>query len=127
RASHVAMAWLAFLVALIGLAIFDAPIAAGVARISLATIAAVGFILVLYLSTHGYDRAVMLIPTWFLLLVWITAAGFTVTGSLTNDLVSPALVGGLVLIVMLIGFTVMQNAFASGGLSHSTVSDSQRR
>ena len=51
----------------------------------------VGFILVLYLSTHGYDRAVMLIPTWFLLLVWVIAAGFTVTGSLTNDLVSPAL------------------------------------
>ncbi len=106
RASHVAMAWLAFLVALIGLAIFDAPIAAGVARISLATIAAVGFILVLYLSTHGYDRAVMPIPTWFLLLVWVGAAGFTVMGWLTNDLVSPALIGGLVLIVMLIGFTV---------------------
>ncbi len=68
-----------FSLPLIGLAIFDAPIAAGVARISLATIAAVGFILVLYLSTHGYDRAVMLIPTWFLLLVWVVAAGFTVT------------------------------------------------
>ena len=54
----------------------------------------------------------MLIPTWLLLLVWVTAAGFTVTGTLTNDLVSPALMGGLVLIVMLIGFTIMQNAFA---------------
>ncbi len=127
RASHVAMAWLAFLVALIGLAIFDAPIAAGVARISLATIAAVGFILVLYLSTHGYDRAVMLIPTWFLLLVWVVAAGFTVTGSLTNDLVSPALIGGLVLIVMLIGFTVMQNAFAGGGLGYGAINDSERK
>ena len=30
--------------------------------------------------THGFDRAVMLIPTWLLLLVWVTAAGFTVTG-----------------------------------------------
>jgi diguanylate cyclase (GGDEF)-like protein/PAS domain S-box-containing protein len=127
RASHVAFGWLAFLVALIGLAVYDAPVAAGVARISLAAIAAVGFILVLYLSTHGYDRAVMLIPTWFLLLVWITAAGFTVTGSLTNDLVSPALVGGLVLIVMLIGFTVMQNAFAGGGLAHGAISDVERK
>jgi diguanylate cyclase (GGDEF)-like protein/PAS domain S-box-containing protein len=127
RASHVAFGWLAFLVALIGLAVFDAPVAAGVARISLAAIGAVGFILVLYLSTHGYDRAVMLIPTWFLLLVWITAAGFTVTGSLTNDLVSPALIGGLVLIVMLIGFTVMQNAFASGGLMQGAISDVERK
>jgi diguanylate cyclase (GGDEF)-like protein/PAS domain S-box-containing protein len=126
RASHVATIWLIFLAGLIGLAIFDAPVAAGVARISLATIAGVGFILVLYLSTHGYDRAVMLIPTWLLLLAWVAAAGFTVTGQLTNDLVSPALIGGLVLIVMLIGFTVMQNAFA-GGMAHGNVSDSERR
>jgi diguanylate cyclase (GGDEF)-like protein/PAS domain S-box-containing protein len=126
RASHVATIWLIFLAGLIGLAIFDAPVAAGVARISLATIAGVGFILVLYLSTHGYDRAVMLIPTWLLLLAWVAAAGFTVTGQLTNDLVSPALIGGLVLIVMLIGFTVMQNAFA-GGMAHGSVSDSERR
>jgi diguanylate cyclase (GGDEF)-like protein/PAS domain S-box-containing protein len=127
RASHVAAIWLLFLVALVGLAVYDAPVAAGVARISLATIAAVGFILVLYLSTHGYDRAVMLIPTWFLLLLWVCAAGFTVTGSLTSDLVSPSLIGGLVLIVMLIGFTVMQNAFAGGVLSHGIVSDAERR
>ena len=127
RASHVAVAWLLFLFALIGLAVYDAPVAAGVARISLASIGAIGLILVLYLSTHGYDRAIMLIPTWFLLLVWIAAAGFTVMGSLTNDLVSPALIGGLVLIVMLIGFTVMQNAFAGGGLAHGAINDVERK
>jgi len=127
RASHVAAGWLAFLVALVGLAIYDPAVAAGVARISLATIAGVGFLLVLYLTTHGYDRAVMLIPTWFLLLVWICAAAFTVTGTLTNDLVSPALIGGLVLIVMLIGFTIMQNAFAGGGLAHGAITDVERK
>ncbi len=127
RASRVAIAWLVFLAALVALAVYDAPVAAGVARISLATIAGVGFILVLYLSTHGYDRAVMLIPTWFLLLVWIVGAAFTVTGTLTNDLVSPALIGGLVLIVMLIGFTVMQNAFSGGALGHGAISDVERR
>ncbi|MBV9217982.1 MAG: EAL domain-containing protein [Methylobacteriaceae bacterium] len=127
RAAHIVAFWLLFLAALIGLAVYDAPIAAGVARISLATIAGVGFILVIYLSTHGFDRAVMLIPTWFLLVVWVTAAGFTVTGSLTNDLVSPALMGGLVLIVMLIGFTVMQHAFAGGGLAAGAVSDAERK
>ncbi|WOJ91512.1 sensor domain-containing phosphodiesterase [Methylocapsa polymorpha] len=127
RASHVAAIWLIFLAALVGLAVYDAPVAAGVARISLATIAAVGFILVLYLAMHGYDRAVMLIPAWFLLLVWIIGAAFTVTGTLTNDLVSPALIGGLVLIVMLIGFTIMQNAFVGGGLSHGVVSDAERK
>ena len=127
RASRVAAIWLIFLVALIAFAVYDAPVASGVARISLATITGVGFILVLYLSTHGYDRAVMLIPTWFLLLAWVICASFTVTGTLTNDLVSPALIGGLVLIVMLIGFTILQNAFAGGGLGMGPVSDSSRK
>ncbi len=127
RASHIAAIWLIFLAALVGLAVYDAPVAAGVARISLATIGAVGFVLVLYLAMHGYDRAVMLIPTWFLLLAWIIGAAFTVTGTLTNDLVSPALIGGLVLIVMLIGFTIMQNAFIGSGLAHGAVSDLERK
>ena len=45
---------------------------------------------------------------------------------MTNDIVGPALLGGLVLIVMLIGFTVMQHAFA-GGITHGIVSDVERR
>jgi diguanylate cyclase (GGDEF)-like protein/PAS domain S-box-containing protein len=127
RASHVAAVWLIFLAALAGLALYDAPVAAGIARISLATIAGAGFVLVLYLATHGYDRAVMLIPAWFLLLIWVIGAAFTVTGTLTNDLVSPALIGGLVLIVMLIGFTIMQNAFAGSALGGGGVSDAERK
>lgn len=127
RASHVAAVWLLFLAALAGLAVYDAPVAAGVARISLATIAGAGFILVLYLATHGYDRAIMLIPTWFLLLIWVIGAAFAVTGTLTNDLVSPALIGGLVLIVMLIGFTIMQNAFAGSALGGGSVADAERK
>jgi diguanylate cyclase (GGDEF)-like protein/PAS domain S-box-containing protein len=127
RASHVAAAWLIFLAALAGLALYDAPVAAGVARISLATIAGAGSILVLYLAMHGYDRAIMLIPTWLLLLIWVIGAAFTVTGTLTNDLVSPALVGGLVLIVMLIGFTIMQNAFAGSALGTAGLSETERK
>src|SRR5262249_52823138 len=44
----------------------------------------------------------------------------------TNDIVAPALLGGLVLIVMLIGFTVMQHAFAGGG-TQGIISDVERR
>jgi diguanylate cyclase (GGDEF)-like protein/PAS domain S-box-containing protein len=69
---------------------------------------------------------VLLIPTWMLLLVWVVAAGLTVAGAVQNDIVAPALLGGLVLIVMLIGFTVMQHAFA-GGITHGIVSDVERR
>ena len=119
--------WIVFLLALAGLAVYDPPVAAGVARISLATIAGVGFILVVYLATHGVERAVMLIPTWLLLMVWVAAAGFTVNGSINNDLASPALLGGLVLLVMLIGFTIMQSAFAAGGVAHGAITDVERK
>jgi diguanylate cyclase (GGDEF)-like protein/PAS domain S-box-containing protein len=126
RYAHITLGWLAFLGALVAVALFSPGTASGIARISLFLIALFGFGLVVYLSTHGYDRALMLIPTWLLLLVWVVGAGLTVIGYLTNDIVAPALLGGLVLIVMLIGFTVMQHAFA-GGMTQGIVSDVERR
>jgi diguanylate cyclase (GGDEF)-like protein/PAS domain S-box-containing protein len=126
RYMHITAGWLAILGALIGIAVFDPSIASGIARLSLFAVAILGFGLVVYLSTHGFDRAVLLIPTWFLLVVWTIAAGLTVIGFVTNDIIGPALLGGLVLIVMLIGFTVMQHAFA-GGITHGIVSDVERR
>ena len=126
RYAHITIAWLAALAALVAVAVFDPAIAAGIARISLAGIALCGLALVIYLSTHGFDRAVLLIPTWLLLVVWTLSAGLAVLGFVTNDIIGPALLGGLVLIVMLIGFTVMQHAFA-GGITHGIVSDVERR
>jgi diguanylate cyclase (GGDEF)-like protein/PAS domain S-box-containing protein len=127
RYSHITIGWLVFLGALVGLALFDPAVASGIARISLALIAVCGLALIIYLSTHGFDRAVLLIPTWFLLTMWVVAAGMTISGAVTNDIVGPALLGGLVLIVMLIGFTVMQHAFAGGGATAGVVSDVERR
>ena len=101
----------------VGLSVYNAPVAAGVARISIATVAGIGLLLILTLAARGSDRAMMLIPTWFLLAVWVVAAGAAALGYLTNDLASPGLIGGLVLIVMLIGFTIMQIAFSGSGAS----------
>jgi diguanylate cyclase (GGDEF)-like protein/PAS domain S-box-containing protein len=126
RYAHITVGWLAFLGALVAVALFSPPVASGIARMSLFFIAVLGFALVVYLSTHGFDRAVMLIPTWFLLVAWVFGAALTITGFVTNDIIGPALLGGLVLIVMLIGFTVMQHAFA-GGMAQGIVSDVERR
>jgi len=126
RYAHITLAWLAGLAALIAVAVFDPATASGIARMSLAAVAVAGLALVVYLSTHGFDRAVLLIPTWLLLVVWVFSAGLAVLGFVTNDIIAPALLGGLVLIVMLIGFTVMQHAFA-GGITHGIVSDVERR
>jgi hypothetical protein len=45
RYSHVTALWILGLAGLIGLAVFDAPMASGIARISIAAVAAIGFIL----------------------------------------------------------------------------------
>jgi len=126
RYAHITIVWLAFLGALVALALYEPPIASGIARVSLFAVALLGFALIVYLSFHGFDRAVLLIPTWLLLVVWVIAAAFAVLAVITNDIVGPALLGGLVLIVMLIGFTVMQHAFA-GGVTSGIVSDVERR
>ena len=120
RYMHFALAWLVLMAAVVGLSVFNAPVAAGVARISIATVAGIGLLLILSLAARGSERAVMLIPTWYLLAVWVVAAGAAALGYLTNDLAAPGLVGGLVLIVMLIGFTVMQFAFSGAGGGRTT-------
>ena len=127
RYTHFALAWLVLMAAVVGLSVYNPAVAAGVARISIATVAGVGFLLILSLAARGSDRAVMLIPTWYLLAVWVVAAGAAALGYLTNDLAAPGLVGGLVLIVMLIGFTVMQFAFSGSGGAMESGPDAERR
>ncbi len=127
RYSHVAIAFLVLLGGLLGVAVADPSLAAGIARITLGLLGIVGFALVIWLAYQHYDRAIMLIPTWFLLLVWLVGASLTVTGQLANDIVQPALSGGLVLFVLLLGFTVMQHAFAGGAIAEGLFSDTERR
>jgi diguanylate cyclase (GGDEF)-like protein/PAS domain S-box-containing protein len=127
RYAHIAVGWLVFLAALIGLALLDPSAAAGIARLSLVAVSFMGFGMVVWLAFHRYDRAVLIIPTLFLLVVWVITAGMAVSGYIGNDLVAPALLGGLVLIVMLIGFTVMQHAFAGLGAIAGSTQELERR
>jgi diguanylate cyclase (GGDEF)-like protein/PAS domain S-box-containing protein len=127
RYSHFTGLWVVFIAVLVGLALFDPAMASGIARIAIAVAAAIGLVLVCYLAMLGFDRAVMLIPTWTLLLAWVSAMALVVGGHVTNDIAAPAMLGGLVLIVMLIGFTVVQQAFAGGALAQGLVTDSERK
>src|SRR5690606_36656093 len=112
--SYGAVDWILALLALAGVALFDASSAAGVARFSFALTAVAGIGLIAYQAFQGYDRAIMLVPSWLMILVWLVGSWMAVTGVLDNDIVQPALGGGLILIILLIGFTVMQHASAGG-------------
>ena len=125
--SYAAFSWVLALAALSGMLLFDPSVAAGIARFSFALTAAIGLGIVAYLSFKGYDRAIMLVPSWLMILVWLAGSWLAVTGALDNDIAQPALGGGLVLIILLIGFTVMQHAFAGGALHQGLFSDMERQ
>jgi len=127
RYHHITTVWVLFLGGLATIALIDPAVASGLARISIAAVTAAGFLLIVYLATHGYDRAVLLVPTWLVLFGWVTAAAFTLIGQVTSDLAAQSLIGGLVLIIMLIGFTVMQHAFTGGGLAGAELTDASRK
>ncbi|WP_245512588.1 MULTISPECIES: sensor domain-containing phosphodiesterase [Rhizobium/Agrobacterium group] len=124
---YVTLAWVLGLALVFGVAIYDPSIAAGIARVSLALTATAGILLIIYLGFNRYDRAILLVPAWVLIIVWLFGAWLTITGKLDNDIVQPALGGGLVLIVLLIGFTVMQHAFAGGAFQQGLFSDLERQ
>ncbi|CDN46781.1 EAL domain-containing protein [Neorhizobium galegae] len=124
---YATLAWVVGLVLLGGVAIYDPSVAAGIARLSFALTGTVGILLIIYLGFNRYDRAILLVPTWALILVWLFGGWLTVTGKLDNDIIQPALGGGLVLIVLLIGFTVMQHAFAGGAYQQGLFSDLERQ
>ncbi|MCC0030959.1 MAG: sensor domain-containing phosphodiesterase [Brucellaceae bacterium] len=125
--SYFALVWIAGLAGLFGVAIFDPPVAAGIARVSFALTSVIGVGLIVMLGFRGYDRAIMLVPTWVLMIIWLTGAWLAVTGRLDNDIAQPALSGGLILIILLIGFTVMQHAFAGGAIHEGLFSDMERQ
>jgi diguanylate cyclase (GGDEF)-like protein len=107
--------WIAAQFALIFVAIVDPGFASGLARVSTVVIASVGTGLIAYLALRGQDRALALIPSWMLLIVWLFGAAMIVLGKLSGDVVISGLVAGLVLILVLLGFTVTQFAFRSSG------------
>ena len=107
--------WIAAQFGLIVVAVVDPPLASGLARASTVAIAGIGTGLIAFLALRGQDRALSLIPSWLLLIVWLFGAAMIVLGKLSGDIVISGLVAGLVLILVLLGFTVTQFAFRSAG------------
>ncbi|MGE0025383.1 MAG: diguanylate cyclase, partial [Hyphomicrobium sp.] len=105
--------WLLAQFSLVAVAIIDPRLAATFARLSFLFIGLTGTGLILFLALRGQDRALSLIPTWILFLVWIFGAAVALTGKISGDVVVFGLVSGLVLILLSIGFTVTQYAFRS--------------
>jgi len=106
--------WILGQLALVGLAVLDPRLASGLARASFAFTALGIAPLIVFLAVRGQERALSLIPTWILFLVWTFGAAMVVSGQLSGEIVVSGMVAGLVLLIVLLGFTVTQYAFRSG-------------
>ncbi|MCK5713437.1 MAG: sensor domain-containing phosphodiesterase, partial [Hyphomicrobiaceae bacterium] len=105
--------WIIAQLMLVAVAVIDPRLASTFARMSFVAIGVVGAAFTLFLALRGQDRALSLIPTWILFLIWIFGTAMVLTGRLSGDVVVSSLVAGFVLILVLIGFTVTQFAFRS--------------
>ena len=105
--------WIVAQLTLIAVAVIDPRLAATFARLSFLAIGGVGGLFTVFLAFKGQDRALSIVPTWVLFLVWIFATGMTLSGRMSGDVVVASLIAGLVLVVILMGFTVTQFAFRS--------------
>lgn len=127
RFVHLALGLAAIFLILFGAAFFQPAVAATISRMVLMLLGLTGLFLVLLLALRGYDRAVFLVPTWIIFLAWLFYSWMVITGRVSNDIAQPAVAGGLVLLVMLIGFTTVQHAFSEGQVSVGTLSEVERR
>ncbi|EJF87546.1 diguanylate cyclase (GGDEF) domain-containing protein [Bartonella vinsonii subsp. arupensis OK-94-513] len=125
--SYGAIIWTIALCGLGAFSIYDPTRAAGIARLSFGLTAVLGIILISYFSIRNYDRAIMLIPTWLLISFWCIGAYACIAGYLNNDIIQPALAGGLVLIILLISFTVMQQTFSNDAFHEGIFSDLEQQ
>lgn len=121
------ISWLLGIASLLGFLVFEPEIASGLARFSFAATVAITAFLIVYLAVRRDDRAIMLVPIWLMTIAWVFAFWLTVSGRAANDIIQPALGGGLVLIVLLMAFTILQNAFSGGALAQGLVSDAERQ
>lgn len=112
--SWISLAFFGWIAAQLGLIVFslvDAQLASGFARLSFIPISIIGSSLIAFLALRGQERALSLVPSWMLFMVWLFGAAVTVMGKVSGDVVVSALSAGLVLFLALIGFTVTQYAF----------------
>lgn len=117
---------LGFFLFMVGLSFLVPSFVAGIARISmgLSCLAITGGII--YLAFHHHDRSIHILPMWIVAMAWMVGSAFAAMGIVSNDLVAAALDGGLVLVVLLLSFTVLQHAVASGALGVEQLSDLER-
>lgn len=99
---------------------------ATIARLIVGLTVLLGVILITYLIYKKFNRAIIIIPTWVFLILWCIAMYACINGYIDNDIIEPALSGGLILLVILISFTVLQEVFTNSSFHEGIFSYAEK-
>lgn len=99
---------------------------ATIARLLMGATMLIGSFILTYLIYKKFSPAILLIPTWLLLILWCVAMYSCIMGYIDNDIIEPALSGGLILLVLLITFTILQEVFVSSSFHQGIFSLAER-
>jgi diguanylate cyclase (GGDEF)-like protein len=113
RARYAILAGAGILPVLLAVSVLSPPASGAAARLAMIAITYGGMGYLVYLAMHGANRAQTLLPAWIWLAIWTGLAILAQTGVLNATLAGPLYSAGLVLMVMLLAFTVIQYAFGS--------------
>jgi diguanylate cyclase (GGDEF)-like protein len=120
-----AAGFLALAIPVIGFA--EPAIASGIARIAFGITAASGFALVFYFWRRGEAKAETALVSWSAILLWSFLALIAVLADSHTTALSPLLLAGLCMVLVLMGFTLTHHAFTEGYLSRHFFREAGRR
>ncbi len=106
------------LAGLVPYAFYQPYYAAGLARVIFAGGVVFGSLIILYLVSRGNPKALAVLPAWATLAGWTIFTGSAIQGQITHPLLSPGIVSGLILVLLLMAFVITQFALGhrmSGG------------
>lgn len=123
------LSWLsAFAVLLAIYGWFDALAAIGVARLAFGAAVIAGLGLIIKLQRDEYTPAVSTLPYWSALFLWTLFTGYVFVSSPGDGYFThPAIIAGLALVLLMMGFTAAQYAFSHTAMSQRYSEESGRR
>lgn len=117
---------IAILISLFAFSVTNPILIATIARIIIGVTIFVGTLLIGYLIYKKFNRAIIIVPTWIFLILWCIAMYACINGYIDNDIIEPALCGGLILLVLLISFTILQEVFSTSSFHEGIFSYAEK-
>lgn len=107
---------------------YDPLTAIGIVRLGFAAAVAIGLGLIIHLWRADHAPAASVLPFWSALFMWTLFTGFAVTSSPGDGYFThSAIIAGLALVLLMMGFTAAQYAFGHSAMSQRYSEESGRR